>query len=73
MPVDFLGRELRAGDTIVYPARRGSALWLNKLLVTKVEPTSVTGTKPDGRRVTIRNLKNVIIDMAAQSAIARSA
>ena len=32
-PTDFLGREIRPGDLIVYPWRRGSAMGLNKLSV----------------------------------------
>lgn len=26
---DFLGKTINVGDTIVYPGRRGSSLWLN--------------------------------------------
>jgi hypothetical protein len=28
MIVDFLGREIRVGDTVVYPCRSGSTMWL---------------------------------------------
>jgi len=27
---DFLGRTIEVGDTIVYPVRRGSSMWLSK-------------------------------------------
>jgi hypothetical protein len=65
-PTDFLGREIKAGDTIVYPVRRGSSMWLNKLTVTQAQPDSLTGLNPDGRWVTVKNLKNVVVDMAAR-------
>lgn len=32
-PVDYLGKEINVGDTIVYPARRGSSLWMRKAVV----------------------------------------
>jgi hypothetical protein len=31
--IDFLGREIKVGDTIVYPGRRGSSMWLNRAVV----------------------------------------
>lgn len=27
---DYLGKEIKAGQTIVYPGRKGSALWISK-------------------------------------------
>jgi hypothetical protein len=33
---DFMGRVIRPGDTIVYPGRRSSSLWLNKAKVVEV-------------------------------------
>lgn len=66
VPVDFLGRDIKAGDTVVYPVRRGSNMWLNRLKVTKVEPESITGMNPDGRWITVKNLKNVVIDMVSR-------
>ena len=34
--VDFMGRTIEAGHVVVYPVRRGSDMWLNKLSVTQV-------------------------------------
>jgi len=68
---DFLGREIKAGDTVVYPVRRGSSMWLNKLLVTQVASDGVdrdgqpllhvAGTNSFGRRITVKNLTNCVV------------
>ena len=42
-PIDFLGREIRAGDLIVYPWRRSPQMGLNKMNVIQVTDTSVGG------------------------------
>jgi hypothetical protein len=60
-PTDFLGREIRPGDLIVYPWRRGSAMGLNKLCVTHVAPDSIGGYSNLGRSVKITNLRNVVV------------
>lgn len=60
-PVDFLGREITPGCTCVYPWRRGSSMGMNKLSVTQVTDTSVTGYSPTGRLVKVTNLKNVVV------------
>ena len=60
-PIDFLGSEIRAGDMLVYPVRRGSKMWLNKLTVTKAEIDVIHGISPTGRMVKLTNLKNTII------------
>ena len=36
-PLDFLGREIKVGDFVVYPGRRGSDMWLVKSHVISVE------------------------------------
>jgi len=59
--VDFMGREIAAGNVIVYPVRRGSLMWLNKLNVQHVEDDKVIGYNNLGRRVTITNLANVVV------------
>jgi len=33
---DFLGNEIEVGDTIVYPGRASSSLWMNKATVLEV-------------------------------------
>ena len=60
-PTDFLGREIRPGDLIVYPWRRGSQMGLNKLSVMQVTLESVSGFSNLGRPVKITNLKNVVV------------
>jgi hypothetical protein len=60
-PSDFLGREIRPGDLIVYPWRRGSTMGLNKLSVMQVTLESVGGYSNTGRPVKITNLKNVVV------------
>ena len=59
--VDFTGRTIEPGDTVAYPVRRGSAMWLNKLNVTQVLDDSIAGYNPAGRLLSVRNLQNVII------------
>lgn len=67
-PIDFLGREIRRGDLIVYPWRRKSAMGLTKLCVEEVTPKYVGGHSNLGRRVTVRNLKNVVVVERPQTA-----
>ena len=59
-----MGREILPGCTVVYPVRRGSSMWLNKLSVTQVvrgsKPT-LTGFNDTGRRVTLHNIANVVV------------
>jgi len=33
---DYFGNQIEVGDTIVYPGRQGSSLWMNHMVVTKV-------------------------------------
>ena len=62
--LDFIGREITASATIVYPVRRGSSMWLNRLKVTQVvggpSPT-VTGFNDTGRRITLHNIQTVVV------------
>lgn len=48
--VDFRGTAIRPGDTIVYPGRRGSALWLSEGVV--LEPAI-----PGQRSLTVKRAK----------------
>ena len=61
LPTDFMGREIMAGNIIVYPVRRGSAMWMNKLNVQHVEDDKIVGYNNLGRRITITNLQNVVV------------
>lgn len=61
-PTDIFGRRVEVGSTIVYATRRGSSTFLNKLRITEVSPTTVTGFNPDDinrRRRTLRNFDTV--------------
>ena len=59
--VDFTGRTIEAGHVVVYPVRRGRAMWLNKLSVTQVRDDSIAGYNSTGKLLTIKNLQNVVI------------
>jgi hypothetical protein len=65
--VDFLGNPILAGSLIVYPVRRGSDMWMNKLRIEAVRDTprgkTVSGTNDSNRRITIRNLTNCVVVM----------
>jgi hypothetical protein len=58
---DFTGRIIEAGHVVVYPVRRGSKMWLNKLNVTQVNDDSIVGFNSLGSRLTIRNVQNTVI------------
>ncbi|MHC4297950.1 MAG: hypothetical protein ACYS7Y_11655 [Planctomycetota bacterium] len=62
---DFIGREIKIGRTICYPVRRGSRMWLKKLVVTGVQDSAkgpcVSGTNETGRRITIHKLSNCVV------------
>ena len=65
--VDFTGRTIEAGHVVVYPVRRGSSMWLNKLNVTQVRDDNIAGYNTAGRLLTIRNLQNVVIVPKAET------
>jgi hypothetical protein len=60
-PTDFLGREIRPGDLIVYPWRRKSAMGLKRLVVMQVTAEYVGGYGRLGNPVKLTNLKNVVV------------
>jgi len=35
---DITGKEILVGDTVVYAARRGSSVWLNKCKIVRIDP-----------------------------------
>ena len=41
LPIDFMGNVIGVGDTIVYPSRVGSALWMQAAIVDKITNKSV--------------------------------
>ena len=58
---DFLGREIVAGNTVVYPVRRGSSLWMNRMTVLGTTNGVLTGNNPEGRRINLTNIENVTV------------
>ena len=62
---DFLGNPINSGDTIVYAVRRGSKLWLKRLVVQAVRDSTsgvrVSGVNDAGRPVSIKNLENTVV------------
>jgi len=58
---DFVGNEITPGCTVVYACRRGSSLWMERMVVTQVESDKLTGHKPCGRRTSITKLTNVVV------------
>ena len=62
---DFLGNAIKGGDTICYPVRRGSRMWLKKMVVAEMSETNkgicLSGTSAKGRRINITNLENCIV------------
>lgn len=49
---DFLDQEINAGDTIVYPNRQGSNLWMVKAEVLTVDT--------EGRRLSVRRTDGTV-------------
>lgn len=65
-PVDFLDREIRVGDICVYPVRRRSAMWLNRITVHDIKhgpdgSPRIVGLKGDGHTVSVSTLERVAI------------
>lgn len=58
---DFLGREIKVGDTVVYPVRRGSRLWMNRMTVVTTDADRLAGVNPEGRRVALGRIANVTV------------
>ena len=71
MPKDFLGKPIETGDTIVYPGRQGSGMWLNKATVISIPKPKTTPSgrveykikvlRTDGRYTHITELKRVVV------------
>ena len=63
---DMFGREVRVGDICVYPVRRGSQMWMNRVSVMKIShdprgAPKLSGQKQDGYPVTVTSLERVAI------------
>ena len=59
--LDFLGKPIKAGDIIVYPCRRGSNVWLSRLVVAHVDRDGIGGHNSARRRINLTNLANVVV------------
>lgn len=63
--LDFLNKDIGVGDTIIYPVRRGSAMWLRKMTVEAVVPHGESwrlyGCNDTGHRVSIDNLETCVV------------
>lgn len=67
---DIVGNELKVGDTIAYPGRSGSALWLTTAKITEIQKyicywsgkylPKLKVTKPSGRKTTVYAIDRVI-------------
>lgn len=72
MLVDIVGKEVKIGDTIAYPRRSGSSLWMETAKVveilseesdtstTNITYYSIKAQKDSGRFVTIYRVDNVV-------------
>lgn len=63
---DMLGREILVNDLCVYPVRRGSKLWMNRIIIKSIgvdDKGSITlvGMKQDGYPVRVKALDRVAI------------
>lgn len=62
--LDFVGREITGGSTVIYPVRKGSSMWLNRCTVTKIEEgvqPVILGVLSNGHVVRVKNLQNVVV------------
>ena len=69
---DFLDREIAAGDTIVYPNRQGSNLWMVKAEVLTVndESNRLSVRRTDGTVKTISRVDRVTVVTPALEPVA---
>lgn len=58
---DFLGQDINVGDTIVYPNRQGSALWMNQAMVSEVRITGLRVQLPDGRIKPLQRVDRIVV------------
>jgi hypothetical protein len=61
MPVDFVGNPITPGCNICYPVRRGSNMDLKRITVTQATTEEINGYNSLGRRITVKNFKNVAV------------
>ena len=62
MHKDFLGQPIRGGNTVVYPGRQGSRLWMNQAIVLEVNENGIKVQRTkDGDIRTLKCLDRVVV------------
>lgn len=64
-PRDYFDREIRVGDICVYPVRKGSQMWINRITVQRIDRGEsgfkVHGVKGDGYPVVVSTMDRLTI------------
>ena len=66
--IDCFEKELNIGDTVAYPVRKGSSMWINSGKIINIfeymyyrqKMYGLTLLKPSGKKVTIHRVNRVI-------------
>lgn len=58
---DFLGQTIEPGQTIVYPGRQGSRMWMNRAVVTDILEGGVRVERNDGGVRVLKCLDRVVV------------
>ena len=61
--LDYLCNKIELGDTLVYPVRRSSRMYLQRLTVTDIDDAAgtISGLNPLGTRVTVRRADRTVV------------
>ncbi len=58
---DYLGQRIKVGNTLVYPVRRRSSMWLSTMTVTDLGHSVLHGTNHKGRRIKLSKPDRCVI------------
>lgn len=58
---DFLGQPIKAGQTVVYPGRQGSRMWMNQAIVMELLDNGVRVQRSDGGVRVLKCLDRVVV------------
>lgn len=66
VPKDMFDREIKIGDICAYPVRRGSQMWMNRIVVQRISynlrgEARLSGLKQDGYPVHVTSLDRIVI------------
>lgn len=61
MYIDFRGNTINEGDTVIYPVRKGSGMWLNSGVVKELHPNGLKVVNEADRIVTLTCLDRVVV------------